>query len=169
MPTIYQQDYVYIDVELTDNAVVLSDAQNRQLVDAWLRNYPLEVVIRVKDEDGAVTAIYPVAYVSYDGHAVSFYFNGIADPFVNDIVPAEDIELSAKTLTVTAAAGANHKKKLEAILTPVDATTAVTWSSSAEGKATVSDDGEVTGVEAGSATITATAGSLTATCTVTVS
>ena len=44
----------------------------------------------------------------------------------------------------------------------------VTWASSAEGKATVSDDGKITGVAAGSSVITATSGDATAVCNVTV-
>ena len=74
-----------------------------------------------------------------------------------------------ETLTVTAAAGANHTKKLTATLTPSNSTSAVTWSSSATGKATVDENGNVTGVASGSATITATCNGLTDTCTVTVS
>lgn len=56
--------------------------------------------------------------------------------------------------------------RINATVAPIG--TAVTWTSSATDKATVSD-GVVTGVSAGTATITATAGSVTATCTVTVS
>jgi len=74
-----------------------------------------------------------------------------------------------ETLTVTAAAGANHTKKLAATLTPSNSNSAVTWTSSAPGKATVDDKGNVTGVASGSATITATCNGLTDTCTVTVS
>ena len=57
--------------------------------------------------------------------------------------------------------------QLKANLTPeIDAT--VTWTSSDETKATVSNKGVVTGVaSSGSCTITATCGTATATCTIT--
>lgn len=58
--------------------------------------------------------------------------------------------------------------KLTATLTPAEATTAVAWKSSNEAVATVSSNGVVSGVAEGTATITATAGELTATCEVTV-
>lgn len=77
------------------------------------------------------------------------------------------IALNTATLAVTAAAGTNHAKQLFAITSPGSGT--VTWASSANAKATVSDDGVVTGVASGSATITATCNGLTATCAVTVS
>ena len=58
---------------------------------------------------------------------------------------------------------------LTASATPAGATLpAITWTSSDETVATVDATGKVTAVKAGTATITATAGELTATCTVTV-
>jgi uncharacterized protein YjdB len=62
-------------------------------------------------------------------------------------------------------------EQLSATVVPDNATnTNVTWSSSAPTVATVGDDGVVTGVSAGTATVTATSndGDFTATCTVTV-
>lgn len=56
---------------------------------------------------------------------------------------------------------------LAATLTPEGATDSVVWASSAEGVATVSS-GVVTGMSAGTATITATAGNVSASCNVTV-
>ncbi len=66
----------------------------------------------------------------------------------------------------TATVPVDGNVKLNATVSP--AGTAVTWTSSDDTKATVKD-GVVTGVAAGTATITATAGEATATCTVTVS
>ena len=63
------------------------------------------------------------------------------------------IRLDKNTLSVTAAAGTNHTGKLAAVTVPAGAT--VTWSSSAEAKATVSNKGVVTGAAAGSTVITA--------------
>ena len=80
-------------------------------------------------------------------------------------VPATEITLNAtsqklltgKTVTLTAT------------VTPSDTTDTVVWTSSDESVATVSAEGVVTGVKAGTAVITATAGSVKAECTVTVS
>lgn len=66
----------------------------------------------------------------------------------------------------TATIAVDGNVKLNATVSP--AGTAVTWTSSDDTKATVKD-GVVTGVAAGNATITATAGTATATCAVTVS
>lgn len=57
---------------------------------------------------------------------------------------------------------------MTATVTPADTTDAVTWSSSDETVATVSEDGTVTGIKEGTAVITATAGNVKAECTVTV-
>ena len=74
----------------------------------------------------------------------------------------ETIIISASTASV--AEGATYT--LSAYV-PTDPNREITWSSSSEATATV-ENGVVTGVAAGSATITAAAGNLTATCTVTV-
>lgn len=59
------------------------------------------------------------------------------------------------TLSVTVAAGVNHSKTLRAVLGGNRATNVVTWTSADTTKATVSKNGVVTGVAAGSTTITA--------------
>lgn len=79
-------------------------------------------------------------------------------------VPATAIALDQATLEVEQYKNA----KLTATLTPVDATTTVTWTSSNEAVATVSSKGVISALTAGTSTITATAGELTATCTITV-
>ena len=75
-------------------------------------------------------------------------------------VPTVDATaITAESDTASVAAGA--KTTVGFTLTPPNATTTVTASSSADGKATaqvVGNKVEITGVEAGSATITLTAG-----------
>ena len=78
----------------------------------------------------------------------------------------QSIALNTATAAVTAAAGTNHTVQLFAILAPGSGE--VTWASSATGKATVDENGVVTGVASGSAVITATCNGKTASCTVTV-
>ena len=58
--------------------------------------------------------------------------------------------------------------KLVPTLIPAGATGTITWASATEAKATVDDNGVVTGVAAGSSVITATVNGYTASCTVTV-
>lgn len=82
-------------------------------------------------------------------------------------VPATGVGVAPSSLTLEEGETAT----LVATVTPSTATNkAVAWSSSAEGVATVSDEGVVTAVAAGTATITATteSGSFTDTCSVTV-
>lgn len=62
----------------------------------------------------------------------------------------------------------NETYQLQAVLTPSGATGEVTWASSDDTYATVSASGLVTGKAAGSATITATCGTFTDTCVVTI-
>ena len=78
----------------------------------------------------------------------------------------QSIALNTSSAAVTAATGSNHTVQLFAITAPGSGT--VSWTSSNSGKATVDDNGVVTGVASGSATVTATANGKTAACTVTV-
>lgn len=98
----------------------------------------------------------------------SLFANAIVFATSAPTVNATDIE--AESATATVVAGAKTSVRFE--LTPANATSTVTASSSAEGKATVAIVGkyaEITGVEAGSATITLTANGHTDTIAVTVS
>ena len=76
--------------------------------------------------------------------------------------PATDISLSKSELTLTAGESAS----LTATVKPEGSTDTVVWSSSKTDVATVDATGKVTAVAPGEATITATAGTKTATCTV---
>lgn len=112
----------------------------------------------------------------YDGQPVipeAFIVIGI-----NGVTPDADMDfaadnantpdaviLNASAVSVQATKTANLKATVLAAGIPIDAD--ITWSSSDTTKATVSD-GKVTGVAAGSAVITATAGSASAVCNVTV-
>lgn len=79
--------------------------------------------------------------------------------------PAESVTLNATTLTVARWLGPGMaKKNLTATVMPDDADDTVTWSSSNEEVATVDNNGWITGLKAGTATITARAGDKTAEC-----
>lgn len=78
--------------------------------------------------------------------------------------PANGITLNKSTLTLTE--GCNET--LTATVSPTDADGTVSWSSNKTSVATVDSNGKVTAVAPGTATITATIGGKSATCTVTV-
>ena len=79
-------------------------------------------------------------------------------------VPATSVTLSAETLTLTLG---GEDATLTATVEPENTTDSVVWSVAPEGVVTV-ENGVVTPVAAGTATITATAGSVHAACAVTV-
>lgn len=101
---------------------------------------------------------------------VSNFFDAIQTPDsvqVKGAVAVTGVSISDATATITVGA----TKTLTATVTPADATNkSVRWTSSNEAIATVDDEGVVTAVGAGSATITVTTvdGNYTATCAVTV-
>lgn len=98
-----------------------------------------------------------VAYIDEDGQD---YLNALDSAMYP---PVTAISLNTNSLSF---ASLNSTQQLTATTTPSGG--AVTWSSSNTSVATVSSTGVVTSVGYGSATITATAGSVSATCSVTV-
>ncbi len=89
--------------------------------------------------------------------------NKYAVLFVTETVAATEISIpETKDLEVGKSAN------LTVTYTPTGAEADITWSSSDESVATVDQDGKVTAVKCGTATITAKAGNLSDTCTVTV-
>ena len=78
--------------------------------------------------------------------------------------PATGISLNKSTTTIYT----GSEETLTATVTPTDTTDTVTWTSGNTAVVTVDDTGKVTAVAVGTATITAQAGSQSATCVVTV-
>lgn len=94
------------------------------------------------------------------------FFGSVQTPdTINDApITVTGIDVTPATATVAVSATTN----LTATLSPSGATGTITWTSSDDTKATVSSSGVVTGVAAGSATITASCGGYSDTCEVTV-
>ena len=127
-----------------------------------------------KVKEGVTAGKKPVVTVIND--AANFYFansentyctinydpNGAMVTIAAAQKPATDISLSKSELTLTAGESAS----LTATVKPEGSTDAVVWSSSKPAVATVDATGKVTAVAPGEATITATAGTKTAPCTV---
>ena len=105
---------------------------------------------------------------------VSNFFDAIQTPDSIQVNPEPHTDIPVTGVSVTPTAGSvtvGQTLTLTASVAPADATNkAVTWSSSSDSIATVSDEGVVTGVAEGDATITVTTedGGFTATCNVTV-
>ena len=97
---------------------------------------------------------------------VAIGINGVTPTDAMTFVPDVANSVTGILLTATASVKANKTVQLTAKTLPVDAD--VTWTTSDATKATVSESGLVTGVAAGNATITATCGTCTAVCAVTV-
>lgn len=99
-------------------------------------------------------------YFLNDTRMVNYSLFANAVCFVTEAPVVDATAITAEADTATVEAGEKVSVAFE--LTPANATTTVTAASSAEGKATVEVKGktvEITGVEAGEATITLTAGS----------
>lgn len=103
---------------------------------------------------------------------------GLADlsTFFSVIQTPDSVQVASGVYTVsgigvtpsTASVEVGDTVQLNATLTPNGATGTITWTSSADTTATVDATGLVTGVEAGTATITASCGGYSDTCVVTV-
>lgn len=96
----------------------------------------------------------------YNAFKTAFGLSGTTEP---DEIPATSVTLSASTLSFNS----EETKALTATVEPSDTTDSVVWESSNNAIATV-ENGVVTPVSDGSCTITATAGSVSAECVVTV-
>lgn len=113
------------------------------------------------DNNGNVTA------VSFGTATITATAGGMTATCTVNVKPIEvsGVTLSESTLNILI----GSKATLTATVTPGDATDgSITWSSSAPAVATVDNSGNVTAVSLGTAVITAKAGEMTATCTVTV-
>ena len=182
----------YISYELTsvalnsDTLSLVAGADGRQLVatttpdNALLDNLTFtykssnETVATV-DENGLVTPLKAgTATITVTAQAV-VTTNGMAlfttratakcTVTVTDIaIPATNIELDASSKTMTV----GDKAKLTATVKPADTTDKVVWTSSKPTVATVDENGNITALATGTTEITATAGSVSAVCKVTV-
>lgn len=123
----------------------------------------LEHITGISDDvkDALLQIASKVTYVDEHGQD---YYDALEEALYPPI-PATAISLSSSTLSFSTL---NTTQTLTATLTPSNTTDTVTWSSSDTTIATVSSSGVVTALAYGSCTITATAGSVSATCSVTI-
>lgn len=120
---------------------------------------------KIKTQDFAADEFYNAnnrtwQYYLNDVRMVNYSLFANAKVYATEAPSVDATAITAGADTASVAAG--EKVSVPFTLTPPNATTVVTAASSAEGKATVEVKGktvEITGVEAGSATITLTAGS----------
>ena len=127
------------------NGTVLTDAKFTELAPGFTpANYSKIAYLSIMDT---------MAGASYD----------LFLELTRDETPATSVTLDQQTLTLKP----TQKAKLTATVEPADTTDTLVWSSSNEAVATVKD-GTVTALKEGTATITATCGSVKAECVVTV-
>ncbi len=144
-----------LEIEIGDTEILIAivepdDATDREVVWSSSSDGVAEV-----DQDGKVTAI-------AKGQAtITAMAGGIAAKCEVTVVPAvSEITLDYETLTIEV----GFTRSLTATVKPDDATAEVVWTSSRESTATVDQNGTVSGIDAGTATITATAGGKSAKC-----
>lgn len=135
----------------------MSYTAKKDTAETKLELLPNTVQYLLKEDDGS-WGIDPVDMEDFTVQSLSLE--------VTDPSPVESITLNKTEITV---AKGTTSRLLKATVNPVEKAGAVTWSSDHEEIAAVdAATGEVTGVSCGEATITARAGSKTATCKVTV-
>lgn len=115
-------------------------------------------------EKGSAKGI--VVDTRYNLADVSTFFAQTQTP--DTIQPKTNVITGIGVTPSTATVTVEETTTLTASVTPAGATATITWSSNDDSVATVDVNGVVTGVSAGTATITATAGDYSDTCTVTV-
>lgn len=129
-------------------------AVNPDLTPAQMRNI-LCSTARDTEEPG---------YDYYTGYGVVNALDAVnAAMAASDSVPVEKIAFKEGADYVYRL-GVHERGMLETVITPAESLAAVTWSSSNEAVAVVDSKGKVTGVSAGTATITCTAGGVSASC-----
>ena len=163
--TLYATTTTTTGADTTTETTAVTGSSNRII--ATLNIGTGKVVTAVYHKAAAMTdtASETGEYYSYDSTTgiLTLYVNSFSPFAVAYTVPATGITIS-ETATVTA----GESTTLTATVSPSNSTDTVTWTTSDSTIATIAD-GIVTGVAAGEATITAKAGNVSATCTVTVS
>ena len=134
-----------------------------------------DLTVKANAMGGATTTDYLEKEVVFSFHSVkndSWYERVFTISKANGTLTITPVQVPATEITLNATSQKLLTGKtvtLTVTVTPSDTTDTVVWTSSDESVATVSAEGVVTGVKAGTAVITATAGSVKAECTVTVS
>ncbi len=140
----YEADVTFSGYELSASFVVKETAE--------LKSYNFAItscVLGSLDEYGGPTNVTPAMQVE-----------NVAVTVAKKPIPATGITLDKSELKLTA----GETGELKATVAPADATDDIVWSSENANVATVDQDGNVTAVAEGETTITATAGSVSASC-----
>ena len=162
-------------IEVTDASfLMVTDAKNNYLNEAGTNPFTLSAaelngtVLTDKQfttlaPDFTPKAYSKIAYLSIMDSMTATTYSLFLE-LTREATPATSVTLDQQTLTLKPTKTA----KLTATVEPADTTDTLVWSSSNTDVATVDNNGTVTAVKAGTATITAKCGSIEAECTVTV-
>ena len=155
------------DSETLTATVTPADAENQKLT--WSSDKPAVATV---DDNGKVTAVKAgeatITVTTQDGGKTATCRVTVSDPVSDQEIKVTGVKLNKNETTILV----GGSETLTASVLPDDATNRnVNWTSSDASVATVDDNGKVTGVKVGEATITVTTqdGGKTATCRVTVS
>ena len=177
-PAITVGEEATLNIPDSSNAKVTTSNENGQAID-------LAGGSKVQKGDTTITVgADGDSYVGNDGSIILGAGSSVTDPngttelpnggsvdqdgdVTQNALPAESISLNQTSVTLYSNTTPNTVQ-LIADVTPDNTTDSVAWSSDNEAVATVNESGLVTAVSNGSATITATAGNVSAACTVTV-
>lgn len=144
-----------------------SHYQKYDIAQANIENYPSSQPWLTSSSQSTASSIWEVEFKSFPNSTKWFYINAV-EYIVSELIAVTGVSLNKSTMSLNV----NDSETLVATITPNDASDkAVSWSSSDSLIASVSNLGEVSGVAAGSATITVTThdGGFIDTCAVTVS
>ena len=140
-----------INAAITDAETAAAAANNAALTAGFSEDF----------KEALLDCFEHVAWIDGDGQD---YYDALESALYPPI-PATSISLNKSTIAFHVL---NAEETLVATVQPVNTTDSVSWSSSDTSVATVDSSGKVKAIADGSATITATAGSVSATCAVTV-
>lgn len=149
-----------------EEGAIDGDAESRNLYQQLMTalNEAEELATTIDVDDFKTALLDCFAHVAWIGNDGQDYYDALQAALYPPI-PATSITLNKSTLSIYTL---NTTQTLTATVLPADTTDTVTWSSSDPTVAPVSSSGVVTALGYGNATITATAGNVSATCAVTI-
>lgn len=164
---VYAKTVAVTGIRLSETALILNKGENRSLKATVQPDNATEKTVQWSSSDNAVATVDQDGTVTATGGGkatISASAGGVTASCTVDVyVPVTSIRLSANLLTLAKGSFA----VLTATVSPEDAMDKIVqWSSDNPSVATVDQNGKVTAVDVGKAKITASAGGLSASCSI---